>query len=654
MGSEFGYAGKILRVDLSQGTTVDVPTMDYTNRFVGGRGVGAKIYWDEVSPKAKSFDPENRLIFANGPLAGFAGLAGSRWQVCGKSPTVTPETFSYANLGGSWGAWLKFAGYDAIVIQGRADKPVYLLIQDGNVEIRDASSLWGKGAIEVREILKGTLGRDIRVAAIGPAGDNMAVMANVIAEDDSSASGGFGAVMGSKKLKAIAVGTNNRKVIAANPDKLQELVKYARELKKDSRFIFSGPHRIWAAYVPENLKLNPKLKRDACYGCISGCIRATYEAENGERGKYLCVAAVFYADPTKKMGEWNDDHFHASKICNDYGLDVLTMGSIIGWLGSCYRAGILTDENTGIPISKIMSLEFIQTLARKISLREGFGDILAQGIVKAADVVGSKAKEQLGYINYRTGTAYPYEPRIYITTGLSFATEPRLPMPQLHEVIFPVHLWWDWCNQIEGAYVSNDVIRSIAKKFLGSEIALDFSTYEGKALAAKKLQDRVYIKECLILCDFAWPLMAVKHSKEHVGDPTLPSHIFSAVTGREMDEQGLDKIGERVFNLQRAILIREGHRGREGDSLPEFDHTIPLAKKPGLNPESQVPGKEGEIISRMGAVVDREKFEKMKDEYYQLRGWDVESGLQTKAKLMELGLEDIIKDARIATPHEDL
>ncbi len=653
MGNEFGCAGKILRVDLSQGTTVDVPTKGYADRFVGGRGIGAKIYWDEVSPNTKAFDPENRLIFANGPLAGFAGLAGSRWQICGKSPAVTPESFSYANLGGSWGAWLKFAGYDAIVIQGRADKPVYLLIQDGNVEIKDASSLWGKGAIEVRETLKEMLGKDIRVSAIGSAGDNMAVIANVIAEDDSSGSGGFGAVMGSKKLKAIAVGTNNRKVIAANPEKLQELVKYARSLKEDSRFVFSGPHRMWAAYIRENLKLNTKIKRTACYGCISGCIRATYEAENGEKGKYLCVAAVFYADPTKKMGEWNDVHFHASKICNDYGLDVFALGTMIGWLGSCYQAGILTDENTGIPISKIMSLEFIQTLVRKISLREGFGDILAQGVVKAAEAVGNKATEQLGYINYRTGTAYPYEPRIYIITGLSFVTEPRLPMPQLHEVMFPVHLWWDWCNKIEGAYVSSDVIRSISKNFLGSETALDFSTYEGKALAVKRIQDRVHIKECLILCDFSWPMIAVKHSEEHIGDPTLPSQVFSAVTGREMDEQELDKIGERVFNLQRAILVREGHSGREDDSLPDFHYTVPLPKYPGLNPECEVPGKDGKIIPRMGAVIDREKFEKMKDEYYQLRGWDVKSGLQTKAKLIGLGLEDIIKDARIATPHED-
>jgi aldehyde:ferredoxin oxidoreductase len=238
---------------------------------------------------------------------------------------------------------------------------------------------------------------------------------------------------------------------------------------------------------------------------------------------------------------------------------------------------------------------------------------------------------------------YFYEPRIYVTNGLFFATEPRLPMPQLHEVIFPVYLWWDWCNKIEGAYVSSNVVRSIAKKFHGSEIALDFSTYEGKALAAKKIQDRVYVKECLILCDFAWPLMDVKHSQDHVGDPTLPSKVFSAVTGRQMDEPELDKMGERVFNLQRAILIREGHSGRESDRLPDYFYTVPLPLQPLLDPKSSVPGKEGEIIYRAGAVVDREKFEKMKDEYYQLRGWDPQTGLLKEDTLQKLGLEDVIK-----------
>jgi aldehyde:ferredoxin oxidoreductase len=196
---------------------------------------------------------------------------------------------------------------------------------------------------------------------------------------------------------------------------------------------------------------------------------------------------------------------------------------------------------------------------------------------------------------------------------------------------------------VEGAYVSSDVIRSISRTFLGSEAALDFSTYEGKALAAKKIQDREYIKECLILCDFAWPMMDVKHSEEHVGDPTLPSKVFSAVTGKEIDEPGLDKIGERVFNLQRAILVREGHRGRESDSLPDYDHTVPLPLGLGPNPECVVPGKDGGTVSRVGATLDREEFEKMKDEYYELRGWDVTTGLQKKDTLKSLGLDDIIE-----------
>ena len=643
MTNEYGYAGKILKVDLSQGSLEDLPTVEIADRFIGGRGFAAKIYWVGASSEAKAYDPQNRRIFVNGPLAGFAGLAGSRWQVCGKSPGITPEFFSYANFGGSWGAWLKFAGYDAVIIEGTADRPVYLLIEDGKAEIKDAAFLWGKGALVTREMLKGIHGEGIRVATMGPAGDNLAVMANIIAEDDSSGSGGFGAVMGAKKLKAIAVGAGERKVTAANPEKLSELVQSIRSLKKDSRFIFSGPHRMWSSYVPENLKLNPKLKKTMCYGCISGCTRAIYAAENGQKGKYLCVAAVFYADPSKKMGEWNDVHFHASRLCNEYGLDVFSIAAIIGWLQKCYQARIITEEQVEIPLSKMGSLEFIETLVKKIALRQGFGDVLAQGVIKAADELGSAAQEQLhNWIYYRTGAPYPYEPRKFIVTGLSFMTEPRAPMPQLHEIIFPLHLWWDWCNKIEGAYVSDDVLRALSRKFFGGEDALDFSTYEGKALAAKTLQDRVYVKECLNLCDFAWPMMDVKHSQDHVGDRTLPSKVFAAVTGKEMEVEELDRIGERVFNLQRALLIREGHEGRKDDILPEFDYTVPLPTAPGLNPKSSLPGKKGEVIYREGAVVDRVKFEKMKDEYYQLRGWDPETGFQKKDTLQKLGLEDII------------
>ncbi|GAF76323.1 unnamed protein product, partial [marine sediment metagenome] len=224
---QYGYAGEILRVDLSSGGVTRMPTVDYADRFLGGRGIAAKIYWDEVPPEVKAFDPENRLIFATGPLAGFTGVSGSRWQICGKSSLTTPEYFNYSNLGGNWGAQLKLAGYDALVIQGKSEKPVYILIQDETVEIRDASTLWGKSTVETREMLKQQLGSSVNIVATGPAGENMVTFASVLADKDASGSSGLGAVMGSKNLKAIAV-RGSGKVMAANPQRYRELADYAK------------------------------------------------------------------------------------------------------------------------------------------------------------------------------------------------------------------------------------------------------------------------------------------------------------------------------------------------------------------------------------------------------------------------------------------
>ena len=634
MVGDFGYAGKILKVDLSRGNTSELPTSDYADRFLGGRGIAAKIYWDEVPPETRPFDPENRLIFITGPLAGFPGLAGSRWQICGKSPFTTAESFTYANLGGSWGANLKFAGYDGVVIQGKADKPVYVLVQDGTVEIKDASFLWGKSTIETQEILKGIHGRETRVAAIGPAGENVASIAVVLADEDATGSGGFGAVMGSKNLKAIAV-QGSGKLVAARPERLEELRRYVRELRRDAPTVYAcGLHEPF-------LEANPKMRKTACWGCISGCARANYQAADGKSGKFMCQSPLLYLNFAQKYyGELNDVPFYAVRLCDEYGLDTTAVQALLIWLRRCVRAGILTDEDVGLSFSRLGSLEFIETLLRKISTREGFGDILAHGAVKAANTVGGEAKEQLRDDIYRTGQWYPYGPRLYILTGLLYATEPRIPIQQLHEVSFLVHEWIDWYKQVEGAFVSRDVLCAVAKRFFGGETAFDFSTYEGKALAARSIQDREYAKECLILCDFSWPMRYVKGSDDHIGDPTVEGKILSAVTGREVDEVGLYRIGERVFNLQRAILLREGRNGREDDTIPETDYTVPLRLEFG-NPDGLLPGRGGEPISRNGVVVDREKFERMKDEYYQLRGWDTKTGLQTKTKLEELGLDDI-------------
>lgn len=189
-------------------------------------------------------------------------------------------------------------------------------------------------------------------------------------------------------------------------------------------------------------------------------------------------------------------------------------------------------------------------------------------------------------------------------------------------------------------YLTSEMFRTMARKFWGSEIAADFTTYEGKALAAKMIQDRQYAKECLILCDYLFPMMHFEFTEDHIGDPTLESRILSAVIGKDIDEPGLRATGERVFNLQRAIIAREGHVGRQFDSLDERCFTEPLAYDIAA-PDLIVPGKDGEPASRKGAVVDREKWEAMKDEYYGLREWDVETGLQTREKLARLDLDDI-------------
>jgi aldehyde:ferredoxin oxidoreductase len=633
LSEPYGYAGKILRVDLSTGTITSVPTSDYARRFLGGRGIAAKIYWDEVPPGVKAFDAENRLIFATGPVAGLKGVSGSRWVVCGKSALTAPEHFNYANLGGDWGAQLKLAGYDALVVHGKSDKPVYLLIQDDNVQIKDASALWGKSTVETRGILKERLGSSVSVVATGPAGENLVAFASILADKDASGSSGLGAVMGSKKLKAIAVqGTGKAKI--ADPTKYRDLANYARELRKG-----------FGMGITPGVNQNMNLKRDYCYGCSGGfCFRSTYKASNGKVGKYMCGSATFYIlRACKYYGEWNEVPFFASMICNEYGVDTHQIDVMMQWLSKCYHEGILSDESTGIPLSKQGSLEFIETLVRKISLREGFGDVLAQGTIKAAETVGHKAKELLtDYITNTGHFALIEGPRMYISTGLLYAVEPRQPMSQLNEM-GALNLWLMSVYKQEGAFVSSDVFRAIGKRFMGSEAAVDFTTYEGKALAAKMIQDREYAKDCLILCSYLFPIMFSRNTSDHVGDPTLESRILSAVTGTETDENGLYRIGERVFNLQRAILAREGHRGRESDRISEHNFTKPL-KFDLHNPELLSPGKGDEVVSKKGATLDRDKFEKVKDEYYRLRGWDVATGLQTDAKLKELDLKDIIED----------
>jgi len=625
-----GYAGNILRIDLSTGHISKIPTLDYAELFLGGRGIAAKIYWDEVPPDSGPFDLENRLIFMTGPVCGVPGFAGSRWQVCGKSPIS--HKFGYCNLGGSWGAQLKASGYDGLVVQGKADKLVYLWINDDHVEIRNASNLAGKGAIRSREELKRELGESARVVAVGVAGENMVNFATLLADADSSGSSGLGAVMGSKNLKAIVVKGQGRTEVAA-PEVVRDLRTRVRYLKGD---------------VALNLPIlapSGSLKKDVCYGCVNGCMRNTYTAENGQMGKFMCGSALFYSVRAQRYyGKTNDVPFQVNKLCDEYGVDTYAMETMIMWLSRCYQAKVLSEEETGIPLSKIGSLEFMEVLVRKVSLREGFGGVLADGTRKAAQSVGSGAEKLITDYMTKYGTYPIYGPRMYVTTGLIYAMEPRLPIQQLHEISMPSIGWVASSMGMGDPNLNTETMRAIGKRFWGSEVAADFSTYDGKAAAAVRIQERQYAKECLILCDFTWPIIYSPVTEDHVGDPVIESRLCSAVTGRDVDELDLYKIAERVFNLQRAILVREGHRGRDFDSLEEFHHSVPLKVDFVGNPNCLAPGKGGEAVSRKGAVVDREQFEKMKDEYYDIRGWDWPTGLQRKDGLKQLGLGDVAQE----------
>ena len=630
MSHQYGYAGKILRLNLSTGSISTVPTEVYANRFLGGRGIALKIYWDEVSPQIDALDPENQIAIMTGPVCGVPGIAGSRWQVSGKSPTI--NQFSYSNLGGAWGAQLKFAGYDGLIVQGKSDRLVYLMIENEKVELRDATHLNGKGAIQTREILKEELDKSFCVVSIGPAGENMVRYATLLADSDSSGSSGFGAVMGSKNLKAIAargVGT----IDVADKEKIRSLRKTIRELKFDPF--------IWPTMLSQD-----RIKRDICFGCINGCMRVNYHPEEGQAGKYCCQSAGYYEVRAQRYyGDITEVPYQATKLCDDYGIDTRFIETLMMWLSRCLRANVLTDDETGVPLSKMGSREFIETLIHKIAFRQGFGDILAEGVHKAAETVGKDSEKFITDYMIKTGEDSPYGPRMFITTGLLYATEPRMPIQQLHEVGLPVLLWVGRTLGIDFLipgenYMASDVVRAIAKKFWGDEIAADFSTYQGKALSAVKIQNRQYVKESLILCDFSWPIIHSPKTPDHVGDPSLESRICAAVTGMDIDEETLYSLGERVFNLQRAVLTREGRKGREYDTLEEFNFTSPLKAEFG-NPDCLVPGKDGEVFSRKGMVVDRTEFEKMKDEYYKFRGWDVSTGLQTTAKMAELDLGDI-------------
>ncbi len=640
MKTLFGWAGRILKVDLTERKTSISETVDYVDRFLGGIGIGEKIYWDSSSPALEAFHADNPLIIMTGPLAATPAPSASRMVVCGKSPATYPETFVRSCVGGFFPAELKKAGYDGIVIEGKADKPAYLSIANEKVEIRDASHLWGLTNSNARDIIKEELGGNPRILSIGPGAEHGSRLGIILGDIASSGSMGFGSVMGSRNLKAIAV-RGSGTIPVADPERTRLIRDRFRAMVGEGYFnLFGWPRTIFGEIV----------KRIHCHGCPQGCWRTLRRSPAGEEGIRKCQTGPFYTNWDKKLhGHLTEASFHATTLANEYSVCIVELGTLFTWLDRCFQQGILSEKEAELPLSKIGSREFLETMIRKISFKEGFGEVLAEGALRASKILGKESEEITSNFLTQTGRGIAYGPKIFIPASLIYATEPRPSITELHEVCGPLTKWAVWhLSKGEESYVSTDVLRKIAEKFFGSGKAVDYSTYEGKAAATVRIQDRQTAKDSLILCDFAWPVHDDASTEEHVGDPTLESQLFTAVTGRETDETELYRTAERIFTLNRAILLREGRKGRQDDYLPEFqfieEKELSSAGIFGAyNPELLLPAEGDEVISRKGKAVDREKFEQMLEEYYQLRGWDPQTGLLRKDTLIRLDLEDVIE-----------
>jgi aldehyde:ferredoxin oxidoreductase len=629
--SIYGWCGKILKIDLSESRISELKTMDYADRFLGGRGVATRIYWENVGPNVSAFDPENHLIFMTGPLGATGAQGASRFEVVGKSPMLMPEGFCYGNLGGFFGPFLKKADYDGVVISGRSAKPVYLWIHDGEAQILDGSLLWGKGVYEVRDILKKSHGKNVRFVTTGVAGENMCRSANLMTDNEGSATGGFGAVMGSKNLKAVAVlGTGSP--LVAKPEELKELNKLTIHLNKRDPLL--------APFPEEQVR---RTGQSSCFQCGLDCkYRNSFRTASGKNVVRKCQSMfVYFPWVLGRPGESMETAVDATGICNELSICTMEMYNIVQWLDTCYKAGYLTDKQTGLDISKLGTREFFENLANMIARRQGFGDILANGLLRAGEKLGEEARAHFSNEVSGVGDGASYSAREYLMNGLLYALEPRQPIAMLHEVSWLTGLWVMNQADPKSSPVTSEVFRGAAAKFWGSEKAWDLNTHEGKAVAAAKIIDRTYVKDSLLLCDSVWPLMVSWNTPDHLGDPTLESRIFTAATGIETDETGLNQYGERIFNLQRRVLLREGRRPKVDDIPEEFNFVDPV-ETVFMNPDVIVPGSGEEVISRKGQTLDREVFEEMRKEFYELRGWDSESGLQKADTLERLGLSDLV------------
>ena len=612
MSYQGGYTGRLLRIDLTkEELREDKLQEDVLRKFIGGSALGAKLLYDELDPLVGALEPDNLLIFMNGPLTGTMCPSCGRYCVCTRSPLT--GIWAEAHSAGYWGPELKFAGFDGIVFKGKAKSPVYLLIRDGAYELRDAAKIWGTDTYETEAAIRKELNDEkIKVASVGVAGERLSRIASIM-NDRGRAAGrcGVGAVMGSKNLKAVAVRGTKMNVFPVAKETL--LRDYLRKIYVTIR---SHPTvQIYASYgtdgimsmmheygdVPvkyftrgewsegvkklcgETMSKTILEKQYACYRCIIACGREIKIKE----GKY---AGIVGAGPEYETAAafgllcMNDDLGAVSKandLCNRYGLDTISTGNMVAFAMECYEKGLITREEVGVDLTWGNSDAIIEVV-KMIGERRGFGSVLGEGVVRAAEKIGHGAVDFAIHVK---GLEVPmHDPRAFKGMGLQYATSHR----------GACHLRGMFYHIEQGERIPDLQIHKRYERF----------TVEDKPAPVIAMQNWHDVLDSLIMCKFA------------MVPPASVVAMLNMVAGWELKLPEVIKVGERSYNLKRLINQRYG--------MSSKDDTLPRRFLAEALPDG---GCKGSIV----------ELEKMLPEYYRLRGWDDE-GRPAPEKLEELGL----------------
>ncbi|HIQ05261.1 MAG TPA: aldehyde ferredoxin oxidoreductase, partial [Anaerolineae bacterium] len=613
-----GYAGKFLWVDLITGEMQEeVPDEALLCDFIGGYGIGARILYDRMLPGVDPLGPENILGFITGPLTGTAAPTGTRWTVVGKSPLT--GGWGDANGSGFFGVALKQAGYDAVFFTGIAQKPVYLYIEDGRAELRDAGHLWGMDTYQLDDWVKAEFGRQAEVACIGPAGERLSLISAVVhAKGRAAARSGVGAIMGSKRLKAV-VAKGSKPIPMADPVATQAARrKYSRQITSGVGFANyyrttgtpgytltglqngDSPVKNWGASIeafPDpspfefEVLLKYRKKRQACWHCPIACWgtvtfpedEQTIEAHQPEYETSSAFGSMTLNNDLVSIMKSND-------LCNRYGLDTISAGATVAFAIECYENGLITAKDTGGIELTWGNADAIVAITEKLALREGFGDILADGVKRAAEKIGSAAEP---FAIHEGGQELPmHDPRFEPALVVIYRMDPT---PGRHTQACQYFV-------AEGFETDMPLFGTNPEK------------QKGRGRYVKPAGNLMHVVNTAGICLFGYLSTRVEFIPE----------LLSVVTGRSFTLDDMLLIGERIANMRQAFNVREGLNPL----------TNPLPKRAyGMPPLPDGP--------TAGITV---QVDQLIQEFLEEMDWTPGAAVPRARKLIELGLDDVARD----------